>query len=113
GTEPVPRGTELPTIEAPPIVTQAIIKPDPSQLPAGAHGHLPARDGDSFVVTLPVKVQATVSSTEVRDNVIAPILKAIQFSRGVKALSLPPDAGVALPAATFASYVPLIAYEYA
>ena len=103
----------MPHVDPPPIVKRAILKPDSSQLPQGAHGHLPARDGDAFFVTLPVKVQPSVSSREVRDAVVTPILKAIQFSRGTDALSLPPDSGVPQESARFSSFVPLIINEYA
>ncbi|HEX3479903.1 MAG TPA: hypothetical protein VHT91_33010, partial [Kofleriaceae bacterium] len=111
--EAVPMLTEVPHIDAPPINLRLTLKPDPKLLPQGAHGHLPARDGDPFVVTLPVQVQSTVPAKQVRDTIVAPILRAIQFTRGVNALRLPPDAGVASPTASFASYVPQILNEYA
>jgi hypothetical protein len=102
----------------PPIVPPAAAKPslakvDPSLLPPGAHAQLPAYDGDSFFVSLPVQQVNTLSSSEVRDQVIGPILKAVGFERGMKGLATPPNNGLDQPRGNFKGLAQAVAFEYA
>ena len=66
-------------------------------LPPGAHAQFPAYDGDPFFVSLPVHQVNAVTATEVRDQVILPILKAVGFERGMNGLAMPPTNGLNQP----------------
>lgn len=85
----------------------------PSALPKGAGAHLPAYDGDSFFVTLPVRQRDSVSADEVANEVIAPVLEAIGFKRGLGALRKGPQEGVPQPVADFRTLAEAVEDEYA
>ncbi len=107
---------EPPRIQAPApasprrLLTHAAKAP---ALPAGMRGWLPAHEGDPILVVLTPTAGKTPTSERVRDEVIAPILRAIGFTRGVGALRRPPPDGVALPRPEFAPLARAVALEYA
>ncbi len=76
------------------------LSPMATALPAGARAQFPAYDGDGFFVTLPPRATATVSADSVRDDVIAPILRAFGLSMNVSTLLMPPATGVLMPLAS-------------
>ncbi len=78
-----------------------------------ARAHFPAFDGDSFFVSLPPVAQPDVSAADVLAKVIAPVLNAIGFKRGVGALAAPPPSGVKQPVASFKRLAQAVEYEYA
>ncbi len=82
-------------------------------LPPGAHGQFPAYDGDPFFVSLPVTQVNVVTATEVRDQVIVPVLKAVGFKRGMNGLAMPPTNGLNQPVGNFKGLAQAVAYEYA
>lgn len=85
---------------------------DPQALPRDARAVLPAFDGDPLFVTLPGEPRERLTTQEVYDETIVPILKAIGFDRR-DAIQLPPDAGVTMPRAKFAGLADAVADEYA
>lgn len=74
---------------------------------------LPARDGDPIVVVFNPRPQRALKAEDVRDEIIAPILRAIGFTPGLAALRMPPSGGVPLPAPSFAPLAQAVALEYA
>lgn len=97
-----------PRIAAPRATARARAAVKPDALPPGASAHLPAADGEQFVVTFAGRPQADVTAADVRKTLLAPILKAVGFTPGVAALSSPPAAGIRQPVA---DPVPLVAAE--
>ncbi|HEV8242226.1 MAG TPA: hypothetical protein VGS57_22860, partial [Thermoanaerobaculia bacterium] len=87
------------------------VKPD--ALPPGGRARFPAFDGDSFHLTLPVRRRDDVSAQQVLDEVIAPLLRAVGFERGVRALQMPPAAGLKQPVGDFKGLAQAVADEYA
>ncbi len=82
-------------------------------LPEGMRGWLPAYDGDTIAVVLTPAARKDVTARSVRDEVIAPILRAIGFTRDIAELRMPPEAGVPLPRPQLAPLARAVALEYA
>ena len=101
-----------PRIDVPLPEKRVLLNVDPKALPDGARAHFPAFDGDRFFVSLPVRQQGDLQTSEVYEKVIAPILKAMGFERGKKALGMPPSAGVKMPVANFKGLAQALAFEY-
>ncbi len=108
---PEPKGP--PTIEAPAPGKRLPLRVDARALPPGARAHFPAYDGDRFVATLPARQVKELGAAEVRDKVVLPILKALGFRGGAKALALPPAAGARQPVANLKGLAESVAFEYA
>ncbi len=109
-------GPEPPRIDVPGARTAKDRKPlavDPKALPQGGRAQLPAYDGDAFFVSLPARQRDKVSTGEVLEEVVAPVLKALHFERGPKSLRLPPPDGVRQPVASFKGLARIVADEYA
>ena len=101
-----------PSIAVPIPKNRTLLKVNPDALPKGARAHFPAFDGDRFFVTLPVGEQKDVRAEEVFEKVVVPILKAMGFERGRKALGVPPSEGVKMPVADFKGLAQAVAFEY-
>ena len=110
---PFPGEVSILRIDPPLPVNRTRVKVDPNALPDQARAQFPAYEGDAFFVTLPVRQQADVSTQEALEKVVLPILKAMGFERGTKALSMPPSQGVNQPVANFKGLAQQVAYEYA
>src|SRR5262245_59875520 len=67
----------LPRIQPPPPGPRMAVVAKPGSLPKGARAHLPAEDGDAFIVTLPGTPTFVDSVDAVRKNVIGPVLDAV------------------------------------
>src|SRR5262245_17123062 len=105
---------EPPRIVPPPRGKQAALAPrDYGALPKGARARLPARDGDPIVVVLSPTPLRELTAESVRDEVIAPILKAAGFKAGLTAFRMPPSRGIVLPAPSFAPLAEAVAFDYA
>jgi hypothetical protein len=112
GEVPGPGDLELPRIDAPTIEERRPLPVDPTALPAGARAQFPAFDMDRIFVTLPPREQAVVTATQVRDQVITPILQAIGFAEGVEGLRLPPESGIEQARPSLAGVAELLDREY-
>src|SRR6185503_8504161 len=109
-------GPEPPRIDVPGPWTAKKRKPldvEAKALPEGARAQLPAYDGDAFFITLPVRQRERASAQEVMDEVVLPVLKALRFERGPKALRQPSGEGVKQPVANFRGLANVVADEYA
>src|SRR5216684_7156774 len=105
-------GTPLPIVPRAPT-KRLTAKVNPSLLPLGAHAQFPAYDGDPFFVSLPVRQVNAVTATDVRDQVIVPVLKGVGFERGMNGLAMPPTNGLNQPVGNFKGLAQAVAYEYA
>ena len=101
-----------PGIDPPAPGARIPVRGNPAALPPGARAHFPAYDGDPFFVTLPVTQRDDVRAGEVLSQLIVPILNAIGFDRGTRALVLPPAQGVPQPVAKFSGLAQTVAFEY-
>lgn len=107
---PEPPRVDVPGRVAPP---RRPLKTHYEALPEGAHAVLPAYDGDNVFVSLPVRRREEVSSREVLNEVVVPVLHAMGFERGANALQRPPDAGIPQPAGNFGGLAQAVVQEYA
>ncbi len=84
------------SVEVPRAENRIPLKHAPQALPKSAKARYPIFDGNTFHVTLPIQQQNAVSATEVYDEYLIPILKAMGFNRldPKESFALPPDQGV-------------------
>ncbi len=101
-----------PVISTPDPVKRLTLNLKPQALPSGAQASFPAYDGDPFYVSLPVQQQQTVSSKDVFEQVILPVVTAMGFERGRSALASPPQDGIPQPVANFNGAVQSVLFEY-
>ncbi len=122
GHEPPPKtgrsqrlSPEPPRVDVPGPLTadRPPLKVDPNALPQGARATFPPHDGEAFFVTLPVRRREAVNASEVLDNVVSPVLRAIGFQRGPQALRMPPAAGLKQPVGDFKGLGQAVVQEYA
>ncbi|MEK9629953.1 MAG: hypothetical protein VW455_13150 [Nitrospinota bacterium] len=99
-------------IQTPSASQKISIKTNPGMLPEGAQAVLPSFDGGSFFVTLPPRKQNSVSTKDVFESIVLPILNSIGFEKGKNSFSLPPEKGIKMPAANFKGLVQDLASQY-
>ena len=104
---------ELPEIMPPRIERRMPVKVDPKALPQGMRANFPAFDGDSFFITAPVTLSEGVNASDLLRSTLPQVLRAVGFTRGVGALSAPPEQGVPQPIADSKGLGAQVAYDYA
>ena len=95
GGAPDPGDVAMPTVDTPVIKDGDGPMPDASRLPKGARALLPNRNVARVFMTIDPRPAAGVSVDQVRAEVVAPLLQAMRFERGVKALRIRSDDGLA------------------
>lgn len=84
---------------------------DPGKLPPGGRARFSAFEGDNFFVTFPVIQRDSLTTTEVANEAVAPVLEAMGFDKGLAALRHPPESGVPLARANFAGLIAPVLVE--
>lgn len=121
---PNPGSGTPPRIVVPFSGARTVLKASPNALAAvetrfggPVTAHYPSCDGDSFFVTLPVTLAEEVSTSSVLNDVISPVLQAVGFDRGTKAIKADTRgngrSGFAQPRADFDVLAQAVADEYA
>jgi hypothetical protein len=103
---------QAPTIDTPAPLKRLPLSLRPSALPAGSHPSFPAYDGDPFSVTFPVTVTDNVTTQDVLNKYILPVIFAMGFDHGQNSLALPPANGINLARANFDGLAKTVADEY-
>jgi len=109
---PGPAEITMPSVETPPLKTGKVPKPDLRALPKGARALLPNRDAGRIFMTLQPRPAKEVSAHTVRDDIIAPLLKAARFEPGLKSLRTFTEKGMEQPRPKLADMAQLLADEY-
>lgn len=112
--EGTPPRIEIPVPErrVPAEVRPEVLEELGRRLGGPVRAHFPAYDGDRFYVTFPIRTVKEVTADEVREEIVAPVLEAVGFTRGVQALSRPPTGGLEMARADFRGLAQVVAHEY-
>lgn len=111
-TGPGPSEIVFPSIETPEIKPRQVPTADLRALPKGARASLPSQDMGRVFMRVPPQEAGTLSSADVADRVIVPLLAALRFEGGAKRLRAAPETGLAQNRPQLAGVAQLLAKEY-
>jgi hypothetical protein len=111
-TGPGPSEIVFPSVHTPDIKPGRAPAADLKALPPGARASLPSHDMGRIFMRIPPREAAKVSSPEVANDVIAPLLSAVKLQGGLKRLRAAPEAGLLQKRPELAGVAQLLATEY-
>ncbi|NHZ96426.1 hypothetical protein [Massilia sp. CCM 8734] len=109
---PGPADIVFPSIDPPDIKPARAPAVDLRALPKGAQVSLPSQDMGHIFMRVPPTLADTLSSTEVADKVIAPLLAALKFEGGLRRFGRVPETGLPQVRPQLAGVAELLATEY-